>query len=309
MGWIVLALVLVGLAALPVWLNSRLIPMTRDSRDAWPGRTVKLSQGTTRYRWIGGVRGPVIVAVHGLTTPSEVWDPVAERLTEIGYRILVYDLYGRGGSDDVSGPQDTAFHVRQLKDLVKALNLDDELILLGYSMGGQIAAAFAADAPDRVQRLVLVAPSGIRMEESRFDRFCRQTPVIGDWAYLVFGRRTLARLAGRSALDGGHSATIAEVQHKQLARRGYLEAVLSSRRASLGEPTPEIYRGLGRTGLPVLAVWGEADTVIPISAMGQLVQWIRTSRQETLKSAGHGLLYSDADDVAGLVKSMLLEAR
>ena len=210
--------------------------MTKQTRSAWDGSFVDLPQGNTRYRWIGGVRGPVIVAVHGLTTPSEAWDAVAEQLTGIGYRVLVYDLYGRGGSADARGPQDIAFHLKQLTDLLEALELREELILMGYSMGAQIAAAYAAAAPDRVQRLVLVAPAGAMMEETPFDRFCREKPIIGDWLHTVFGGRLLGEIADRTALEGGNGPAVSEAQRRQLGRRGYLEAVLSSRRHMLAQP-------------------------------------------------------------------------
>ena len=61
--------------------------------------------------------------------------------------------------------------------------------------------------------------------------------------------------------------------------------------------------------MPVLAIWGEADTVVPIGAMGRMTQWIRNSRQETVKTGGHSLLFSHPDEVAGVLKSLLLENR
>lgn len=309
MFWILLTLIVVGLAMVPVWINSRKQPMTDSARRDWPGKWADLPGGRTRYRWIGGVRGPVIVAVHGLTTPSEVFEQVATELTEIGYRVLVYDLYGRGGSANRRGTQDAAFHLDQLRALLDHLGLDDDLILMGYSMGGAIVTHFAAAEPHRVQRVILLAPAGIDMVETKFDEFCRRWPVLGDWAHTVFGGAMLGRVAAQTAQEGGFGPELAEIQRRSLARRGYLEAVLSSRRGLLAGPSEEAYRGLAASGLPVLAIWGEDDNVIPIRAMGQLAQWHRTAKHETVAGAGHGLCYSHPTEVASHLKSMLLEGR
>ncbi len=306
MFWILLALVLCGLAAVPVWLNSRRAPMTRDSRTAWSGRWAELDEGFTRYRWIGGVRGPVIVAIHGLTTPSEAWDEVAARLTTLGYRVLVYDLFGRGGSATVAGAQDAAFQLRQLRGLLDHLGLKDDLIVMGYSMGGQIAAAFAAEAPHRVQKLLLVAPAGLELSESRFDRFCRTWPIAGDWAQIVLGGPLLERVAADTAASGGSGPAIAEIQRAQLRRRGYLEAVLSSRRHLLSHDTDAVYRAVAAAGVPVLAIWGGRDAVIPSGAMGRLARLHRIAHHEVVEDAGHGLLWTHPDAVAAHVRDRLV---
>ncbi len=307
MVWIALALVAIALAAVPVWVNAHRQAATAMPQGSWPGKIAELPQGKTRYRWIGGVRGPVIVAVHGLTTPSEVWEPLAQRLITLGYRVLVYDLYGRGGSSNGRGrTQDLAFHVRQLTDLVNHLGLRDELTLMGYSMGAQIAAGFAAAAPERVQRLVLVAASGIVVEESAFDRFCRKTPLLGDGLQVVMSDQRQAEGADRIRALGGEAGPIAAALDRQIGRRGYAEAVLSSRRATIAPGSEDTYRAVAATGLPVIALWGEADDTVPLAAMGRLTQWIRAARQDSIPEAGHALLASHPDAIFDRLKPLLL---
>lgn len=309
MLWIALALAFVLLAAVPVRVNARRHGATELPHGTWPGRIADLPQGRTRYRWIGGVRGPVIVAIHGLTTPSEVWEPLARRLTPLGYRVLVYDLYGRGGSANGTGrTQDLAFHLRQLTDLLDHLGLRDELTLMGYSMGAQIAAGFAAAAPERVQRLVLIAAAGIDLEEGPFDRLCRRAPLIGDALQVVMSDQRQAAGADAIRAFGGEAAPIAAALDRQIGRRGYAEAVLSSRRATLAPGSEATYRAVAATGLPVVAIWGEADETVPITSLGKLAQWIRAARQETVPGAGHALLASHPDAVFDRLRPLLLEA-
>lgn len=271
-----------------------------------PGETVQLSQGITHYQWIGPVRGPVVVCIHGLTTPSPAWHGVAAGLGQLGYRVLVYDLYGRGFSSAPTGAQNRAFFLQQLSDLLDDQGLQDDLTLVGYSMGGAIATAFAAENPDRMTRVILVAPSGITMAESRFSRFCREVPLVGDWlhgAAAEWRARAALVVSGEdSEVPGLHA-----VQLDQLNKKGFQRAVLQSRLGMLSEIQETEHRKLGHDGIPVIALWGDQDQVIPLRALGQLTQWNRAVRQETVKGAGHGLPYTHATAVTEILRDVLRE--
>jgi len=166
-----------------------------DRGDRAPLDTGKTPQAD---QWIGPVRGPVAVLIHGLSTPSAVWQDVAQGLANAGYRVLAYDLYGRGFSDAPSGKQDAEFFVTQLDEILADQGLAEDLTLVGYSMGGAIATAFAATEPHRMKRVILLAPAGIETNESGFSRFCRTTPVLGDW---VYGVLAASRLRAQIARD------------------------------------------------------------------------------------------------------------
>ncbi|EEB85586.1 alpha/beta fold hydrolase [Roseobacter sp. GAI101] len=69
--------------------------MNDVARGSAPGQFAELSRGVTHYEWVGPARGPVAVCVHGLTTPSFVWRSITKGLVLMGFRTLIYDLYGR----------------------------------------------------------------------------------------------------------------------------------------------------------------------------------------------------------------------
>lgn len=150
MIWALLAIV-VFIALWPFVREMRKPEMTDRWREDAPGSFVTLSQGVAHYDWIGPVRGPVAVCVHGLTTPSFVWGGLAQGLAAMGFRVLVDDLYGRGYSDRPKGKQDKAFFVAQLEELLAHQEVEADFTLFGYSMGGSIATAFAAKHPARVR--------------------------------------------------------------------------------------------------------------------------------------------------------------
>lgn len=302
--YLVLFLGFLLLITLPYILEGMRKPVSADELKEAPGDIVQLSKGATYYEWLGPVRGPVAVLIHGLSTPSAVWKDVAQGLVDSGYRVLVYDLYGRGLSDAPEGEQDSGFFLSQLDELLADQELTDDLTLVGYSMGGAIATAFAANEPHRMKRLILVAPSGIATNESGFSQFCRTKLILGDWLHGAMAGLRMRSTIARDLSAGGH-ADVINAQMCELKRRGFLPAILSSRRNMLEAIQEHEHRSISRDGIPVIAIWGDQDTVIPISAVGKLAQWNRMAHQEVVEGAGHALPYSHGEQVTSFLRNML----
>ncbi|MDD9732370.1 alpha/beta hydrolase [Mameliella sp. AT18] len=292
-----LALAALGAAALPAWRETRR-QRTPDLQISAPGQFAELSQGRTHYQWSGPEDAPVVVCVHGLTTPSFVWRGLIPHLTAAGVQVLSYDLYGRGFSDAPRGRQTGAFFTRQLSDLLEHEGIDTPVTLMGYSMGGAIVTCFAAAHPDRVLRLALVAPAGMGHDLGPIARFTTGVPILGDWLFnMGYPRQLRAGIEAERALPSSVQG-IADLQLAQLDRRGFLRSVLSSLRGVLRAPLQEEHRKIAGAGIPVTAVWGREDKVIPLSALATLTQWNRTARQEVIDGAGHGLTYTHTDQLA-----------
>lgn len=292
--WYIIGFLLVfvgAVAALPIVLERRRATIGPGERQNAKGEFAVLSQGVTHYRWLGSARGPVAVLIHGIATPSVAMFDLAEGLGRMGYRVLIYDLYGRGLSDAARGRQNGAFFLRQLSDLLYHQDVPEEVTLVGYSMGGAIATLFAARHPHRVTRLILLAPAGIVTPEDDFARFCRRWPVIGDWVHGTFARR---RILAAIPADGPNLNLniVRYAQRAELNRKGYLRAILSSRRGVLSERLEKEHRKIAKMALPVVAIWAEKDEVIPLSALGLLAQWNRGAHQEVVPGAGHAMPYS-----------------
>ena len=300
--WI-LILALVAALALPFVLEWR--KKDPDPEEA-PGEFVELSQGKTHYRWLGPVRGPVIIAIHGLTTPSVIWESIAASFGKLGYRTLVYDLYGRGYSDAPRGAQNAAFFHRQLDELLAQVGLSDELTVMGYSMGGSIATSWAALNPERVRQVVLVASTGVETVEAPESRWIQRVPLLGGWLHRVMSGRQ-----ARATFDDGESevANLAEAQAAQYQRKGFVQAVLSSRRGILSQSMEDAHRKLFQTEIPVFAVWGKQDAIIPISALGKLAQWNRDAHQAVIDEADHGLPYTHGRQAVSELRDLMIKVR
>lgn len=301
MIWILLGALVI---ATPFAIETFRRPMNESAREDAPGRFVTLSQGVTHYRWIGPARGPVVVCVHGLTTPSFVWEGLARRLSGQGYRVLIYDLYGRGYSDRPAGRQGRDFFLRQLDDLMAQQKVGDHVTLIGYSMGGAIAAAFASVHPERIRQLVLVAPAGMRISAGLSMRLIRDVPLLGDWLALAFFPFSHRRATEAERNLPSSVETIVDRQQAELRWRGFVPAVVSSLRGILSGTLEHDHRAIAQADVPVLAVWGREDAVIPISAMGTLAQWNRRAVHDVVEGAGHGLPYTHTDDLARAIREL-----
>jgi pimeloyl-ACP methyl ester carboxylesterase len=300
-----LALVVFAFAAIrPFYIERRRPVIGPTERHGAKGEFVQLSQGVTHFRWAGSTRGPVAIVVHGIATPMISMEAVAKALGQQGYRVLMYDLYGRGLSDAPKGRQDRAFFLRQLSDLCAYHRLSEDITIAGYSMGGNIATAFAAEFPHSVKRVILVASSGIATKESKFSRFCRRVPLLGDWVHATFAHnRLLKSIPARGATR--EIDLVLQAQRQELDRRGYLPALLSSRRGILAEMQEEDHRKLGRQGIAVAAIWGGADPIVSLKAVGLLGLWNRDARQEVITDANHALPYShEAQLITALRETM-----
>lgn len=305
MIWLLALLGVAAIAAAPFAREHYRTPMSDGRRGSAPGQFAELSQGVTHYHLSGPIDGPLIVCVHGLTTPSFVWTPLAKGLAAMGFRVLVYDLYGRGFSDRPKGSQTKAFFTTQLEDLLVHLELEAPFHMIGYSMGGAIAAGFATTHPARVRRLVLLAPAGMHLSTSPLLHFIRDRGLIGAWAMLAAYPLQMRRALEIESALPEVTADFTEKQLSQLDYQGFVPAVLSSLRGILRSPMEGEHLALRRNNLPILALWGAEDTVIPASAMGQLAAWNREVLHEVIEDAGHSLTYSHADTLLPYISAFL----
>lgn len=306
MIWWVLA-VLVLTVLLAPFLAEALRPGLSDAARAdAPGHMADLPLGPTHYQWLGAQTGPLIVCVHGLTTPSFVWHPIAAGLGRLGFRVLVYDLYGRGWSARPRGAQDSDFFVTQLQDMLDALGIDEPFTLMGYSMGGVISAAFAARHADRLRQLVLLAPAGMGHDLGPVARLVVNHDWLGRWLFMaLYGRQFRAATEAERGLETSID-NVVDHQQAELRWRGFRAAVLASLRGALDEDMAPVHRAIAATDLPVLAIWAREDEVIPISGMGLLASWNPIARQEVVPGAGHALAYTHDAEVVDLLDVLLV---
>ena len=297
MIWVLICLLVLGVAAAPYAAERRRLMMDDDARTDAPGAFIDLKHGRTHYRYFGPQSAPLAVCVHGLTTPSFVFEALADGLVAKGYRVLVYDHYGRGFSDRPNAAQDREFFVSHLDELLNALGEHEKFLLIGYSMGGAVAAAYTAAFAQRVRNLVLVAPAGMGHQLGPLANFIRVMPGIGDWLFMAgYGRSHRKGTEKERAL---HSAVpfVVDRQQRELQYRGFLPSVLSSLRNGLRAQAKADHQSIHEAGTKVVAIWGAADDVIPLDCKDKMAGWNPAAEQVVVPDEGHSLPYTHPDAV------------
>src|SRR5690606_29500095 len=107
----------------------------------------------------GPASGETLILLHGFAADKDNWLRFSRHLTQ-DYRVIAVDLPGFGESDLPPGSYDVGTQAERLANILDALGIRQAHVL-GNSMGGHIAALFAARYPDRVHSLALFDNAGI----------------------------------------------------------------------------------------------------------------------------------------------------
>lgn len=108
-----------------------------------------------------GSGSPTLVLLHGYGESLTTWRSVFDRLAERN-RVIALDLPGAGGSDKPDVPYSLDAITQRLSRFLDQWT-SGPVVIVGHSMGGAVAASLALEHPDRIVRLVLIAPAGYRI--------------------------------------------------------------------------------------------------------------------------------------------------
>ncbi len=154
--------------------------------EAEPG-TVEVADCDVAYRCWGDPAKPGMLLVHGMNAHGRWWDFIAPRLMDT-YRLVAMDLTGMGDSD-YRYSYEAATYAAEIVAVCDAAGLDENVIVVGHSFGGNMATKAANLYPDRFGALVL-ADSGLRHPDEPLPEY----PPVGGRAKIYPDRSTaLAR--------------------------------------------------------------------------------------------------------------------
>lgn len=256
-------------------------------RERYPDESfVELSDGVTRYRTAGPPDGPKVVLVHGLTSPCFIWEGQFDVLAGAGFRVLQYDLYGRGLSDRPAVDYDASLFRRQLEELLDRLDFGVPVHLVGLSMGGAVSALYTVHRPDRVDRLALMAPGGLRERRSWALKLLT-APGVGECLFWLLARRILMQTSiPRMTSRSDRIEELRAVYREQLRYGGYVRALLSTLRRGPLFGLRDTFRRAGEDRA-VLAMWGDEDRIVPPVHAERLREVIPHLELEVIADAGH----------------------
>ncbi len=236
-----------------------------------------------RVRYVELGQGQPTIFIHGSAPGASAWSNFKGNMPEFaaaGHRAIGLDLIGYGQS---SKPRDRkytlAFHVSAVRALVKQLNLDP-VNIVGNSLGGAVAMRFALEEPERVRKLVLLAPGGLGPKL----RYLRMSGIRSMmWALLGPGGVTKEKLARTFRLQVFDQGLITDelLEERLAVAKTQPREVLST--LDIGNLLPR----LGEITQPVLALWGVHDNFCPVDTAPLLARGVPNCRILLLSQCGH----------------------
>jgi pimeloyl-ACP methyl ester carboxylesterase len=230
--------------------------------------------------------GDPLVLIHGLATDRRIWSVVVPELAR-EHTVVALDLPGFGRSAPVDDGFDLEPVVEHIVRGLAARGVRGPFDLVGHSLGGGVAITLASIDPERVRRMVLVAPAGLRPLPPRVATLLAAgadavlaarrgaAPLLGR----AWGRRLLLSLA---AADAGALPLV-------VARQMVDASAGAQRTAAALETitTADLRPQLAATDMPLGVIWGEADRTVPIRALEDLVDARPDAFVVTLPNTGH----------------------
>lgn len=251
---------------------------------------ISLPLGETHYELTGPADGPFVVLLHGGSIPMWTWDPQVPGLAAAGFRVLRYDMYGKGRSASPRLTYDRSLFATQLSSLLDGIGAPRTFNLVGFSFGGATAANFASLNPDRVLRLALLAPV-VHFAEGNSTVAMVRKPLIGaPFLHFVVMRRVLERaslLWSSTPQPTRYETAFIE----QINSSGFEAALLSFMRGDALDSYEDVYRHLGKSHRPSLLLWGDKDQDIPRRHIERVRAAVPSIEYHELPGFSHGLTF------------------
>ena len=247
---------------------------------------VQLPSGKVSYQLGGNDDGELVVLIPGLTIPMEMWNPTYEFLKAQGYRVLCYDLYGRGGSDCPNVDYSYPFLVNQLEDLLESLALDKKFYLYGSSLGAGIATEYSIKNPNKIKKLILEGAVGLG-KKLPFQQRLLISPIFGDLIFRTLLPVVLDKHLLENFLDPKSSTPLRKLALKQTKNPSFNKTLLSTIRNSASLNIESSYAELAKKEFPKLIIWGAEDKITPTEHLQRLLKILGKVDYQIIEKAGH----------------------
>ena len=246
----------------------------------------KLEDGfSIRYDEYGKGNPRHILFIHGLGSSSIVWRDIPQALSEQFHTICV-DLIGFGGSDKPVLNYTISYFSQFVKSFLRQIGINnlDKITIIGHSLGGYIAAEYAIENKEQIEKLVLIDSSGMlkcptSLLEHYLDAAMETDPILRHGKV----KKTFEGLMAEPfrllpiVID-----IFISVIEKPGAKHAFESAFRNSTTTSINTERLEKIKDL-----PCLIIWGEKDNLIPLDHINRFKQILKDAETIVIPDAGH----------------------
>lgn len=252
----------------------------------------------------------VLLLIHGMAGSAQTWRAVLPQLAK-KYRVIAPDLLGHGQSSKPRTDYSLGAFAVGLRDLLDELGVESATVV-GQSLGGGVAMQFLYQHPDYCRRLVLISSGGLGPDVGLILRLLAAPgaefvmPVIAPSPVLRAGNAVKSWLSSaglrspRGAEMWSAYSSFGDSETRQAFLRT-LRSVVDYR----GQAVSALNRLNLREGLPILAIWGEEDNIIPVDHAYAALEARPDCRLEILPGVGHFAQVEAPDKVIDLLDEFI----
>ena len=247
--------------------------------------------------------GDPLLLIHDLSMGRKVWGTFLTAAARL-FKVYAVDLPGFGGSEKPDAPYGVPYYVEFVRKFLDAAGVK-KTALAACGLGGAVAASFAARYPDRVTRLILVAPAGLT--PLRGPRLRNESLALAN-LWLTAQNRGMVTKMYEDAFEDPQKAPAALIDEMwaQLRdpayRRAYYRNFLY-----MAQPHPDFAVELGQIKAPTLILWGSGDRVAPASDAEKFGELVPHADVRVLERGSHMLLQERREACADAMLSFLGE--
>ncbi|GAA3949206.1 alpha/beta hydrolase [Allohahella marinimesophila] len=238
------------------------------------------------YRDVG--EGPVIILVHGIFSSLHTWDGWVEELRKSN-RVITLDLpgYGLTGGPENIDDFNVEFVYSVFQNFIQYMEAE-HFTLAGSSFGGYLSARYAVDHPEKVDRLILIDPSGYSQGERPLVFKMASTPVVGSIMKVFQPPFMITRNVKKNYGDPSKLTEENLYRYVHMAQREGAKPLYVKTLQMLGEDKADgTDMSFSGVKAPTLLMWGEEDEWTPLSQSERWMADLRNVKLITYPEVGH----------------------
>lgn len=251
----------------------------------------------------GPTSGQPVLLIHGTVAWSEIWRETMSVLAENGFRAIAIDVPPFGYSEKPNGPEaySRENQAKRIIGVLDTLNIK-KAIFVGHSVGSRPTIEVALEAPDRVQKLILVDPAlGFAPDDTYFQqndplwivskifeiRPLRKAVLATYGTNPLFTKKLFKSFVSNvDAVTESRVKMLQQplvVQNTTNAYGDWLQYLVVEKDTSLASD----FSNFGKLQMPVSIIWGSTDTVTPLWQGEALKKLIPNSELTVIDGVGH----------------------
>ena len=266
---------------------------------------IKYNDVTFAYRELGEKKGIPILMFNHLAATLDNWDPILVDTLANGYRIILFDNLGVGGSSGMV--QDSIQEMaKSAYDFIKAMNLE-KVHVLGMSMGGFVVQELLEIAPQVIDKVILAATGprgGIGIDKvtriTFLDMFRGSIRGLDPKRFLFFNNDNIGKKEALKFLERINSRK-EEYKDEPIKVKAFLKQLKAIKKWSKEESA-----NLSSFDFDILLVNGDNDRMVPTINTHNMNQKIKKSKMIIYTNSGHGAIFQFpkrfASDVDSFIK-------